>query len=188
MKIEKITGLLQVTANIGIVAGLVVVLLQMQQTEKLLSLQITNQYYDSYIASENSLVGDNFAEIYQKSIDEPENLTIGEMRLLENHTFVPLNRWIGLYRMYEAGLMDASMWKSQVDLDVSFYFGDIYGRTWWQRNGTGFNSKFMPPELVSYIDAELEAVPETYNANGFRELREMVREKVAARQQQEASE
>lgn len=183
MKIEKITGLLQVMANIGIIAGLIMVLLQMQQTEKLLSLQITNQYYDSYIASENALVGDNFAEIYQKSIDEPENLTIGEMRLLENQTFVPLNRWIGLYRMYEAGLVDEDMWKSQVELDASFYFGGIYGRTWWERNRVEYNSGFLPVELKNYIDVQLAEVPE--GLIPFTGQRNRLREKL---QQQEASE
>lgn len=119
-------------ANVGVIVGLILVLLQMKQNEELLRVQVTNEYFESYIAAETSFAGENLPAIWQKSVEEPENLSIAEMRAREAQTFAPLSRWINLYRLAEAGIIDESFWKSQVALDTPFYFSSPYGKAWWE--------------------------------------------------------
>lgn len=147
---------LQVGANIGILAGLVMVALQMQQNEDLLRMQLTNEIYDSYITSDLAIGGDDMYKILQKSIDAPEELDYGEMRALESHTYSPLNRWINLYRLSEAGLLDSDLWRAQVAVDAPYVFGSPYSLAWWQVSRDTIPEDVLPKELREYIDQSLE--------------------------------
>ena len=119
-------------ANIGIVIGLILVILQMNQNEKLMRIQLLNQYSESYIAADTTIAGENLPLVWQKSIEEPENLTLAEMRILESQTFSPLLRWLNLYKLAKADILDESVWKTEVSTDVAFYFGTPYARAWWE--------------------------------------------------------
>ena len=142
----KLADWLQLGANVGILAGLVMVALQMNQNEELLRLQLTNQFHESYIAADTAIAGEDMYLILQKSIDDPENLTYGEMRALESHTFSPLNRWINLYRLAQDGLLDDSLWRAQVQMDAPYYFGTRYGRAWWQVSREVMSDDVVPAE------------------------------------------
>jgi hypothetical protein len=154
----KIASWLQVSANLGILAGLILVGLQMQQNEELLRVQIMNQHYTEYIAADTAIAGENVAIVWQKSIEDPGGLSLAEQRSMESQTYAPLNRWINLYRMYEAGLLDESEWQIQVDLDAPFYFGNPYTRAWWDESKAGWPKEWLPLELKDYLDKRLERV------------------------------
>ena len=85
MESNKLGHWLQIGANVGLLAGLILVALQMQQNTDILQLQLLRQAADSLITAEQAYVGENFAEVWQKQIEEPENLTLAEMRILESH-------------------------------------------------------------------------------------------------------
>jgi hypothetical protein len=134
---------------------LVLVLMQMNQNEELLRVQVTNDFYASYIAADTTFAGENLPAIWQKAIEEPENLSIGEMRAMEAQTFSPLSRWINLYRLAEAGIVDDSFWKTQLEMDVSYYFSSQYGRAWWEVFGNTITADYLPQELKDYVEKEL---------------------------------
>lgn len=178
MKTAKMTGVLQVLANIGIVAGLVMVGLQMQQNEKLLKFQLTNQYYQNYIEMDTALVGDSFYDVYKKAVYEPENMSFADMRVMESQTFAPLSRWISAYRMSKAGLIDADLWKSQIRMDAGFYFGNVYGNAWWAHYRVLFDEGFLPREVKEAIDAELGKSDLNTNLNSYRHIQQLIKEKL----------
>ena len=93
MKFDKLNNWLRVIADLGILIGIVLVLVQMNQNEDLMRAQIMSQYHDSYSAYEASFAGENLPAIWEKSLLEPENLSLGELRAMESVTFVPLFRW-----------------------------------------------------------------------------------------------
>jgi len=160
---DRLGNWLQTGANLGILAGLIMVWLQMNQNEQLLRLQITTGFYESYISADTAIAGEDMPSILQKSIMEPDQLTYGEMRAMDAQTFSPLNRWISLYRLSEAGLLDDSLWRSQVDLDAPYYFGTPYGRAWWEVSRVVISGDTIPVPLRDYIDERLAEAP----LNGF---------------------
>lgn len=87
MKFNKLNDWLRVIADLGILVGILLVLVQMNQNEDLMRSQIMNQYYDSYSSYEASFAGENLPAIWEKSLLDPENLTLAEMRALEAVTF-----------------------------------------------------------------------------------------------------
>jgi hypothetical protein len=149
---DRLGRWVSILANSGVLIGLLFVLLQMNQNEELLRIQILNQYHDSYVAQESSFAGENLPTIWQKAAEEPQDLSLAEMRAMESQTFAPMLRWINLYQLAEAGIVDEAFWRGQVRLDAGFFFGTPYGRAWWERQRDQFSEEFLPRELREAID------------------------------------
>jgi hypothetical protein len=167
--------LFNVLANVGIVVGLILVILQMDQNEKLLRVQLLNQYSDSYIAADTTFAGENLPLSWQKSIQQPENLTLAEMRILEPQTFSPLMRWLNLYNLAEAGILDESVWKSEVSTDVGFYFGTPYGRAWWDHYSNAFEIAFLPLEVKELINQEMIATKNNNVIDSYMNIQKIIK-------------
>lgn len=86
---KRLGDWLQVCANLGILAGLVLVGLQMQQNERLLKIQLVNQYNDASAGGDVAVGGEEIAAIWAKSVETPEALTLADMRALESVLFEP---------------------------------------------------------------------------------------------------
>ncbi len=158
MESAKLSGWLSVGANFGVVIGLILVLLQMNQNEKLLRVQLENQYYDSYISTEANFAGENMPAIWEKSILRPQDLSIADARALESLTWSPLFRFISLYRLAEAGILDDSVWQAQVDADASYFFGTPYGMAWWESSRASMDPQFLPLVVKEAVDRALVGV------------------------------
>lgn len=171
---SKLGNWLQVGANIGILAGLGMVWLQIQQASELLHLQLLHDQTQSYIATQWSAAGEQFADVWEKHLKEPENLSLSDMRVLEASYWGPLKRWQMTYSLYEQGLVESSEWMRVIDQDVTFLFGSAYGKAYWKVISSGKIP--LPDELVSYIDVKLaeepEASPERFYSTIQRRLAE----------------
>jgi len=144
---------LNVTANMGVLVGLTLVLFEMRHNQELVRVTLTNDYYTSYIAADTVFAGENLPEVWEKALLDPENLSIKEMRIMEAQTFSPINRWINLYRLSEAGIVDEAFWKRQVNLDAGYYLGTAYGKAYWEVSKNSWTSEFLPETLKSHIDS-----------------------------------
>jgi hypothetical protein len=152
---ERFTNYLTLAANLGILVGLVFVFLQMRQNEALLRITLLNQHNESYIAADTAVGGETLAEYWAKSFEDLTNLTLAEMRALEAQTFSPLLRWSNLYRLYEAGLIEESAWRAEIQNDAMFYFTSPYGRAWWDTFSPTLHPYVLPPEIREQIDMVL---------------------------------
>jgi len=150
---------LQIVGNFGLLAGLVLVALQMKQNSDLLELQFRKTEAENYISSELALVGEDFMETWQKHIENPEQLSLAEMRALDavlyTHT---LYRWWSSFRLYEEGLLDADGWQSAINADIGAYYNTPYSRAWWSEIRKQLWVSDLPQELIDYIDASLARI------------------------------
>lgn len=173
MRFNKLNDWLRVIADLGILVGIVLVLVQMNQNEDLMRSQIMNQYYDSYSSYEASFAGENLPAIWEKSVLDPENLTLAEMRALEAVTFAPLFRWINLYRQSEAGVLGNMDWKEEVEMDAAWIFKSPYARAWWKYISEGLRkSGYLTEELYQTIETAINDP----KSNGPREQFETIQE------------
>ena len=145
---------LQVSANIAILAGVMLVVLQMRQNADLLELQILKQDADSYIAAELALIGENYTATWQKMLEEPENLTLAEKRALESILWAHMiKRWVNTYQLSQKGLIDDIEWRNAVDSDVGYELAHPYGKAWWKE---ARKISTVPRELAEYVDSKLK--------------------------------
>ena len=183
MKHIDYKGWLQLSANLAILAGLVLVIFQLRQNADLLELQILKQDVDSYIASEMMMIGENYADTWQKMIEEPENLNLAELRAIESHLWAhDIVRWRSLYDLHSKGLLDEDAWKRMVRDDLEYELAHPYGRAWWE--DIKDNVVDLPPELVEFVDDGLAKASHNAPAATFDRILESAKKK----QEQDQSE
>ena len=144
-----------IATNIGVLVGLISVIFQLIEDRNLLRVSLTNDYYSSYIQADTIFAGENLPAVFEKAHVDPKNLSISEMRIMEAQTFSPINRWINLYRMSEAGIVDDKFWKTQIDLDATFYLGSPYGRAYWEVSSPLWSSDFLPDAIRKRVEERL---------------------------------
>ena len=147
MDASKMANWLQIGANVGILVGLVLVGLQINQTSELLKLQLL--YEDAARSSDNetAILGDDPTRVIQKTIDSPHELSFGEMRLLEAYHWRPLSQ---LIRRFHARELLGDSWKSDVQ-NVAWTYRTPFGRAWWVTVKSG-----LDPEIVRALDDALD--------------------------------
>lgn len=177
MNFKKLNDWLRVIADLGILIGIVLVLLQMRQNENLMRAQIMNQYFDSYSSYEASFAGENLPTIWEKSMVEPENLTLAEMRALEAVTFSPLMRWINLYRQNEAGVLGDMDWKEEVEMDAAWIFKSPYSHAWWKYTSNGLlQSGYLSEDLFEVVEATINNPDSDGPTDQFSKIQEILKE------------
>ena len=172
---DTLSKWLQIGANLGILAGLVLVAIQMEQNSDLVRLQLIRQETDSLIAAEQAYVGEQFADTWAKQYSDPESLTLAEMRILESNLWSQsLYRWWKNYELYERGLVSEEDWQTPIVSDANYIFNSLYAQAWWNVNKTP--PTHFPQELIDFVDLQLQD-PARYGAESFynRVREEMIR-------------
>jgi hypothetical protein len=137
---SKLSDWLQVAANIGIVLGLVLVGVQLKQNSDLARIQLVYAESQSSIDLELEVVGEQGAATWAKSIEDPENLTLAEIRIMEALLWGFAENLRGTYRLAELGLLEEEDWRRRVDSEVTFYLSDRYSIAWWTNYGAASDS------------------------------------------------
>ena len=173
MEVSKVGYWLQVGANVGILVGLVLVGLQMNQNAALLRIQLLKQEADSYVATEMAIAGENFAESWARIQEQPEKVSLKDMRVMESDLWgLSVYKWINAYQLHKHGLLSEEDWKREVDLDLDFGFGNPYARGWWDAFAEGYgNTNPVPREVFEYADARIKDLPLDATARHFERVR-----------------
>jgi hypothetical protein len=175
MKHFEYKGWLQLSANVAILAGVVLVIFQLRQNADLLELQILKQDTDSYIASELMMIGENYADTWQKMLEEPESLNLAELRAIESHFWAHnIVRWRNLYELHSRGLLDEDAWKRIIREDLEYEFAHPYGRAWWEDIKDNID---LPRELVEFVDDGLAKAPHNAPVANFNRILESAKKK-----------
>ena len=152
----KVNSWLQTAANIGIVLGLVLVGLQIKQNSELTKIQLLYEESRRIVELETQVVGENAAEVWAKSIEAPESLTLAEVRIMEALLWSFVEQLRGTYNLAQLGLIEEQDWRKRVESEVDFYLSDPYSRAWW-RNYADPEDDNVPAELYTAIQAVVEA-------------------------------
>ncbi len=147
----KIDGWLQLAANVGILAGLVFVYLQLEQNNEILKAEMLRSESQASIQMEQSLIGENGAQVWAKALQNPTDLTLAEQRILEAIIWSNVENWRHSYHLATAGFIEKE-WQARIDTDAPYFLGNPYGRAWWQQFGGNNN---LPVELRDYISETL---------------------------------
>ena len=175
MKHIDYKGWLQLSANVAILGGVVLVVFQLRQNADLLEFQILKQDTDSYIASEMMMIGENYADTWQKMLEEPENLNLAEIRAIDSNLWAhDVVRWRNLYDLNSRGLLDEDAWKRMVSGDLEFELAHPYGRAWWEDTRDNFD---LPRELVEFVDDGLAKASHNHPVAAFDRILESAKKK-----------
>jgi hypothetical protein len=127
----KLGEWLQIAANLGIMIGLVMVALQMRQTDAINESQLIAQYR-TYVTNQQIALGDDFAKVFAKVIDDPDELT--DEDLIRYHFFV--NSYVvdlvQIKILADLGYMSPSMYRGLAASEITcgLYGGHKVGKAY----------------------------------------------------------
>ena len=117
-----------VISHLGILAGLVMVGIQINQDNELTRLQIFSDTTNSRIQMHQSILGDNPAPVIMKALMNPEDLTHEELRIMDAYMLTAVNEARLRMVLARQGLQVDSVEEENILL---FYFGNRFGQAWW---------------------------------------------------------
>ena len=149
---DRLNRWLTLGANIGILAGLILVAVQIQQNSQLVRMQLVN---DGNLAS-NELwapaAGENPSQALAKAIENPEELTFTEFFEIDAYLFSNINLLYRNYELAQEGIFDESEWQAGVEALAPYFLANKFGRIWWREEA----SLFFSPEFSAFVDKQLE--------------------------------
>ncbi len=131
MKSERINSWLSLGANVGVVVGLILVAYQINQEAELNRAQLFSDVTTSMNEFNQALMGDSPLEVVAKSIENPHELTLAEMQIMDAYLISAINEIRRLEFLRQSGLdVEGSM-----EGIHAYYFGTDYARAWFQEYG-----------------------------------------------------
>ena len=151
----KVGSYFSLAANIGVIVGLILVALQINQNSELLRLQMLELDSQRFVQQELAIIGEEGAKVWEKVLQSPEELTIAEQRVAEALLWPAFEAWRSSYLLHSEGLL-GDEWKSRVVAQAPYYLGHAYGEAWWKNmKETVGGTDALPRELELTIDEQL---------------------------------
>jgi len=152
MNTGKIGEWLQVIGSFGVLAGLILVALQIQQNTVLVRAELLSNASDAWINIDASKQSETFASVLAKSIVKPHELTAAEILELDGYLFTYIDQLGRDRELYNLGVFDTPP-EALVRGSLSDYFGNEFARAWWAETKWKFN-----PDITEIIDREMESI------------------------------
>src|SRR5512139_2018330 len=145
MQVDAINRWLTLLANLAVVAGLVLVGIQVRQNTEATRAQIVNDYFLADMNLELAMMGQDPAAVWVKALYSPETLTQQDAAVLDryfNYGIVQLQR---LEQMRRSGYADAQLEDRIAYLE--WHLGNEVGRRWW-----AYSRDSYPDDFAARID------------------------------------
>ncbi len=152
MKATKISEWLQVIGSFGVLAGLILVALQIQQNTVLVRAELVSNASDAWINIDASKQSESFASVLAKSIVKPQELTAAEILELDGYLFTYIDQLDRDRDLYNLGVFGTPP-EALVRGSLSDYFGNEFARAWWAETKWKFEL-----DIVEAIDREMENI------------------------------
>ena len=168
----KLSNWLQITANIGIVVGLLLVGVQLKQNSDLLKTQLLYEESRRAVDLETLVVGENGADVWTKSIADAKNMSLPEQRIMEALLWSFSEQLRSTRMLAELGLLEDEEWRLRVSAESAFYLANDYGKAWWINYSDGNTS--LPDDLTAAVNARLAEVDTNFTADYFKDIMDLV--------------
>ena len=154
MKSKKLNTWLTLGANVGVLIGIIVLIFELNQNTDHLRLQLMDEINARQFGQNIVFLNENPAPVIEKSLVEPENITYSEYRIMDAYLVNAVGGWEDRYFLYEAGLVDVNDWKTKVEQEASWYFGNRFGKSWWENSGR----YIFETEFADHVDQVLTTI------------------------------
>ena len=172
MNNSKISAWIQVTANVGIVIGLLLVGVQLKQNSNLLKTQLLYEESKVAINLETQVIGENGAEVWAKSITDAKSLNLAEQRVMEALLWSFTEQLRATHMLAELGLLEDVEWKKRVKSESAFFMANEYGIAWWANYSDGNTA--LPEDLITAINTRLSEADNDFTDNYFKAVMDLI--------------
>jgi hypothetical protein len=149
---ENLSRWISAAANIGVLAGLVLVAIQINQNSSLARTALIDE--GNVVSNEiwANLMGENPGQAIARAIECPDRMTYADFMAMDAFLFSNMNMLYRDYQLTQEGLFTSADWKTSVDTYAHWYLGNAFGRAWWDQEARHFFSR----EFGEYVDKRLK--------------------------------
>jgi hypothetical protein len=165
MNSSKLSGWIQVIGNLGVLAGLIMVAVQIQQNTVLVRAELRSNAADAWIDIDASKQSDSFSSVLAKSIIKPQDLTAAEILELDGYLFTYMDQLDRDRSLYREGIF-ANPPELLVHGSLQDYFGNEFARAWWAETKWKFD-----PEFVEIIENEMKNISVTQDMDYIKRIK-----------------
>ncbi|MEQ8177940.1 MAG: hypothetical protein RIC52_11775 [Amphiplicatus sp.] len=160
-RIDRVGRWLTLGANIGVVLGLIILIIEVRQSAMLTRTMMEAEKNDRLAEIELSLSSPAAAAAWTKSIRAPGEMTDAEIRMVESHLVAVMLQWDNLFQMQAAGLASRERVAQHIRNVAPYYFGSAFAKNWWDNQVSGWDGTPMAavagPIVAAVDDAFLSA-------------------------------
>jgi len=160
---EGLNRWLTLGANVGVVLGLIVLIIEVRQNAALTRLSQETERATMLMQMELGLATSAASDAWIKAIHSPEDLTDGELRMAETQLVAIMQQWDTLLLMEQEGLVGRARIKMHIQNTAPVYFGSRFAKRWWEREEIGWSGTPMfevADPIVAAVDPDF--LVETY--------------------------
>ena len=142
MKLDLINRWLTLAANIGVLAGILVLVLEVRQNTVAIQSAAASSLQAAYSEAELLIAGDqDFAEVLVKGRDADGLSPTEQLRLLGFYRTV-LRGWQNTHYQYLSEVLDPGLWEGELGLFRETIVADSGLRTYWSSNKSLYSPAF----------------------------------------------
>lgn len=151
MKRIDLSKWMTVAANVGVLAGLIVVSYELNQNTKLARAALINDGNAFENALWADMMGGEPSDVIAMAVECPEQMTYADFMAMDAFLFTSMNIVYRFYEIAQEGLFTTSDWKTEVENYAHWYLGNEFGRSWWEKEG----KSFFALEFSEHVDKQL---------------------------------
>jgi hypothetical protein len=164
---ERLSQWLALGANIGVLLGLVVLIVEVRQNAALSRAAMEQQKNDFLAEIEFYIAKPEISDVWIKSIRHPEDLTEPEMRTMDGILVALMLQWDHRFQMEAAGLASREEARQHVLNSAPYYFGSPFAKRWWSLQAPGWEGTPM----MEVADPIVDGVDDTFLADYLDSMR-----------------
>lgn len=170
MEFADWTGILQLIGTLGLIAGLVLVALQIHQNSNLMRAELSSIRHDAWIEIDSAKRSEDFSRVLSKAIEDPGNLSLAEMIEMDGYL---MNFLAQLDREYVLSSLKAffSDPDKTVKENVELYMGNRFAQSWWIEQKS---DKLWSKPMIEAIDSEIKKVPFTRDSDFYERIKSRI--------------
>jgi hypothetical protein len=149
MNNDRVSHWLTLAANVGVLAGLILVAVQINQNTQITKAQLANDYFLADMQLELAMMGEDPASSWIKAVYTPDELTREDAAIVDRYFNYGMVQILRLQKMYELGL-GGDDWSNRIAY-LDWHLGNEVGRRWWSYSKAGF-----PEDFVQMVEKTLE--------------------------------
>jgi hypothetical protein len=152
-RFDRLNHWLTLGANIGVLLGLAVLIVEVRQNASLTRTAMDQQKNDLLAEIEFNIAKPEITDIWVKAIRAPEELSDAEIRTIDSLLISIMLQWDQVFMMQDAGLISETRVRQHIQNTAPFYFGSRFGKHWWALQINGWEGTAMQQVAGPIVEA-----------------------------------
>ncbi len=152
MNLPKPKSWVTLLANVGLLAGMVLVAYEINQNSQLARSALVNE---GNVASNQfwaNLMSENPTDVIAMAVECPEAMTYSDFMAMDAFLFTGMNILYRDYALAQEGIFTEEDWQESVEAYASWYLANSFGRVWWHEEA----QYFFADDFVKSVNKQLK--------------------------------